>query len=98
MMLIHETAIRRLDVVVARLRAHAEDLIRGGEALRARRLRGAGRKAAHDRLELLELRLANAERARDARQRLAFFGADNARAERGLQLDLHERARQAAAP
>src|SRR5438045_3582420 len=97
MMLIHETAISRLDAVVARLRAHAEDLVRRVEALRARRVRAAGCEGAHDRLELLELCAANAERARNTRQRFTLLGADDARAERGLQLDLHERPRQAAA-
>src|SRR6185503_9647774 len=93
MVLAHETAVRDLDLLVARLGAHAEHAIRGVHAL----LHAAARKPAHDRLELIELRPAHAERARDARQSLALLAADDARAERGLQLELHESARQAAA-
>ena len=78
--------------------AHAEHAIRLLQRL-APSLRCAARRsrAAHERLELRELGAAHAERARDAPQQLALLRADLARADRGLQLNLHERARQVAA-
>jgi hypothetical protein len=58
-------------------------------------LRGtAGRKPAHDRLELRELGAAHAKRARDAPQRIALLASDIAGSDGRLQLDLQERARQ----
>src|SRR5688572_12022155 len=98
MMLVHEATIGGLDLLVVRLWAHAEHAMRCLQALRAVFLsRAARREPANDLLELCELGAAEPERPRDAPKRLALLAADDAGAERGLQLDLHERARQAAA-
>src|SRR5687768_4993319 len=98
MMLIHQPPIRRLDLTVAGVLGYAEHAIRGREALgRTRLRRAAALVAAHEGLDLRKLGARDTERIGHAPQQLTFLGADMARSDGRLHLNLDESAREIAA-
>src|SRR5512139_2984588 len=94
MVLAHEPPVRRLDLFVAGRGADSEHAIRPGEAIRRGRCGALAAEAAHEGFYLRHLRAAHTKRLRDSCDELALTRIDGAGADRGLQLKLHERARE----
>src|SRR3970040_2088321 len=91
MVLVHETPIRRLDVLVADAGIHAEHAIGGVEGDRAALPLGRPlRLRAHQRLDLRELHAPDTESSRDLPQQLALRVGDFTAAHGRLHLNLYE--------